>query len=222
MTDWERNEKEERIEDETEPVYPPIRRREERLAKKQRRERQQQKTSLREWIRYFGSATALALCIMVFIKPTVVKQHSMEPNFHSNDYLFVSRQSYKLLGGDPQLGDVIVFKSTLEDETGHDKLLIKRVIGVPGDTVSIKDGKVIVNGAVIDDTYTKDGYTEGEIEDLVIPKDCYFCLGDNRGVSMDSRYEKVGLIARKKIIGKAVFRLFPLKNIGKIANPYRK
>ncbi|MBR2560302.1 MAG: signal peptidase I, partial [Firmicutes bacterium] len=112
-----------------------------------------------EWLKDILIAFVIAVVVLQFIKPTVVKQRSMEPNFYTNDYLFVSRQSYKLLGGDPERGDVIVFRSDLVTEDGRTKLLIKRVIGLPGDRVEIHDGKVFVNGEAIDDSYTMDQFT---------------------------------------------------------------
>lgn len=165
-------------------------------------------------------ALILALVLVQFIKPTVVKESSMEPGFLEDDYVIVSRQSYKLLGGEPERGDVIVTHSSLKTDEGGEKLIIKRVIGVAGDSVTITDGKVYVNGEMMDDSYTRDGYTKGAIEDLVVPADSVFCLGDNREVSLDSRYPEVGFISKDDIVGKAVFRLWPFDRIGKIENPY--
>lgn len=177
---------------------------------------------LREWVKDIGIAVVIAIVVMQFIKPTIVRESSMEPNFHDNDYLFISKQSYGLFGGDPKLGDVIVFESTLKDDKDHDKLLIKRIIGVPGDVIKITEGKVYVNGLVIDDSYTKDQYTNGEITDLVVPADSYFCLGDNRTVSIDSRSMEVGFIKKEQIVGKVVFRLLPFSGFGAVDNPYEK
>jgi signal peptidase I len=158
---------------------------------------------------------------MQFIKPTIVKQRSMQPNFYTNDYLFISKQSYKLFGGQPERGDVIVFKSKLEDAEGETKMLIKRVIGVPGDVINIHDGKVYINGKETDDNYTMDNYTTGNITELVVPADHLFCMGDNRAVSIDSRSDSVGLVSYKDIVGKVVFRVFPLRKFGTIHNPYK-
>lgn len=181
---------------------------------------------VREWLIDITCAVGIAVIIMQFIKPTIVKQHSMEPGFCTNDYLFVSRQSYRLFGGKPELGDVIVFESNMKTEAGADKMLIKRVIGVPGDVIRITGGKVYVNNEVIDDSYTNpdangEHYTSGEIEDLVVPGDCLFVLGDNRSVSIDSRYPSVGLVPYDAVIGKVVFRLLPFSKAGRIENPYK-
>ena len=176
--------------------------------------------SIMERVKGAAIAIVIAVAILQFIKPTVVQQHSMEPNFHTNDYLFISKQAYKLFRGTPQLGDVIVFATDMKTTEGENKLLIKRVIGVPGDEISIYAGKVYVNGQEIDDSYTKDMTTPGDIDKLVVPSDTVFCLGDNRRISVDSRDESVGLISYDSILGKVIFRLLPMDKMGVIKNPY--
>ena len=176
---------------------------------------------IKEWGKDVAIAVVIAILVMQFIKPTIVKQRSMQPNFYTNDYLFISKQSYKLFGGQPERGDVIVFKSKLEDAEGETKMLIKRVIGVPGDVINIHDGKVYINGKETDDNYTMDNYTTGDIKELVVPADHLFCMGDNRAVSIDSRSDSVGLVSYKDIVGKVVFRVFPLRKFGTIHNPYK-
>lgn len=173
-----------------------------------------------EWIKDIAIAAIIAIIIVQFIKPTIVKETSMEPNFYENNYLFVYKMAYKL-GGEPQKGDVVVFKSNLETKDGSKKLLIKRVIGVPGDTVDIKEGDVYLNGRRDTQAYTKDGTTVGQVDKLKVPKGKLFCMGDNRSVSIDSRYEQVGLVDEKEVVGKVVFRLFPFNKVGTIKNPYR-
>lgn len=192
-----------------------------------RRRRRNQKAEpakggfIKEWGKDVAIAVVIAILVMQFIKPTIVKQRSMQPNFYTNDYLFISKQSYKLFGGQPERGDVIVFKSKLEDAEGETKMLIKRVIGVPGDVINIHDGKVYINGKETDDSYTMDHYTTGDITELVVPADHLFCMGDNRAVSIDSRSDSVGLVSYKDIVGKVVFRVFPLRKFGTIHNPYK-
>lgn len=186
----------------------------------QQEEPQSLGSTVAEWAKGIALAVALTVVILQFIKPTIVQQHSMEPNFYTNDYLFISKQSYKLFRGKPQMGDVIVFSNKKED--GTEKLLIKRVIGVPGDEISIAGGKVYVNGKIIDDSYTKEQTTNGDIDKLIVPVDTVFCLGDNRTVSIDSRDSSIGLISYDDILGKVVFRLLPLKEMGTIKNPYEK
>lgn len=179
----------------------------------------ERKKLILEWVKDIIIAVVIAVVIIQFIKPTIVKESSMEPNFYANNYLFISKMSYKF-GKTPQKGDVIVFRSNLLTENGKKKLLIKRVIGVAGDRIDIRDGKVYINGKVDKATYTMSGYTSGSIEGLTVPKGKLFCMGDNREVSIDSRYEEVGCVSVNKVVGKAVFRLFPISKMGVIRNPY--
>ena len=190
------------------------------MAKKE--EKSTTKQVILEWVRDIAIAIVIALAISMIIKPTVVKESSMEPNFYQNDYIFLSRLAYKL-GGEPEKGDVIVFRSdskNLLDDKGKNKLLIKRVIGVPGDKIRIVHDEVYINGEPDDQSYTRDGVTPGYIEDAVVPEGKLFCMGDNREVSVDSRSGDVGFVDQDTIVGKAVFRLLPLGNMGVIHNVY--
>lgn len=177
-----------------------------------------EKTIVKEWIRDIAVALIIALVIIQFVKPTIVKQSSMEPNFHAKDYLFVSKQAYRF--NEPQRGDVVIFDSSLTDTDGKEKLLIKRVIGLPGEEIDIIEEKVFVNGVMLDETYTMDGTTYGYVTDLIVPEDQYFCLGDNRDVSIDSRDPAVGCVDKEQLVGKVFFRLFPFNQIGIVRNPY--
>lgn len=153
---------------------------------------------------------------MQFIKPTLVKQRSMEPNFYSDDYLLISKQAYRLFGKTPERGDVIVFRKA---EGSDSKLLIKRVIALPGETVKIEDGSVYINGELLIEPYTKATYTSGDLE-AVVPEESVFVLGDNRAVSIDSRSESVGFVSYDSIVGKVFFRLGPADRAGRIKNPF--
>lgn len=175
---------------------------------------------MKEWIKDIIIAIVIAVVVIQFIKPTIVKESSMEPNFYSNDYLFVSKQSYTF--SEPKQGDVVVFHSELKQANGDEKLLIKRIIGLPGDTIDVKDEKVYINGVELVEDYIKDGYTTGEVDGLVVPEGQVFCMGDNRRVSIDSRYPEVGCVKIDEIIGKVVLRVWPFSDFGLIKNPYDK
>lgn len=132
----------------------------------------------------------------------IVEGSSMEPNFHTGQMLIVSRLVYMF--GSPQRGDVIVFQfpGNLTDD------YIKRIIGVPGDTVVIENGKVSVNGAPLNEPYiAKDSGLTPFKGRWVVPADSYFMMGDNRGHSSDSR--SWGLLPKKDIIGKAWVSYWP-------------
>ena len=162
-------------------------------------------------------AVILAAIVLFFIRPTIVKQTSMENTLHENDYMIMYKQAYRNHG--PERGDIIIFQSSLMDEeTGQDKLLIKRVIGLPGDELAIKDNQLYINGEAYEEDYLKDGYTPivdvpAEGETFTVPDGAYFCMGDNRAGSMDSRDNSVGCVARDLIKGKVIIRLFPFNKI---------
>ena len=162
-------------------------------------------------------AVILAAIVLFFIRPTIVKQSSMEDTLHENDYMIMYRQAYR--NHDPERGDIIIFQSDLiDEESGKDKLLIKRVIGLPGDKITIIDGQLYINDDAYMEDYLKDGYTPAfeippEGESYTVPDNSYFCMGDNRVGSVDSRRSSVGCVSRDLIKGKVVIRLFPFNKI---------
>lgn len=160
-------------------------------------------------------AAILAAVVISFVRPTIVKQTSMQDTLNPNDYIIMYRMAYS---GDkePKRGDIVIFKSELQDENGKNKLLIKRVIGLPGDKITINDGKVYINDKEYDESYLKDGYTTGSVNNFKVPKGEYFVMGDNRVVSIDSRYSEVGCVKKDAIRGRAVLRLFPFTKIKKL------
>lgn len=168
----------------------------------------------KEWIKDLGVAVICAVVLLQFIQPTIVREHSMENTLIENDYLFVSKQAYKLFGKEPATGDIIVFKSELTTASGQSKLLIKRVIAVGGDTIAIHDGTVYLNGVAMDEPYTKDGYTNTELDETFVPDGYVFAMGDNRQNSADSRDSRIGCVDESLIMGKAVLRLFPFNKFG--------
>ena len=184
------------------------------MGKKEVNQTQSVKNSIIEWVKVFGLAIVLAFVITLFIKPTLVSGDSMLPTLHENDYLIINKIVYKI--GEPKNGDVIVFKSDLEKNDGTTKDLVKRIIGVAGDKVVIKDGKVYLNDKLLDETYLSEGMdTTGDV-DIVVPEGKLFVLGDNREVSLDSRYEQVGLVDVNDVEGKVLVRLYPFNDISLI------
>ena len=163
---------------------------------------------------------AVFLVIYIFLfRPFEVKGDSMYPNFEDGEYVLTSLISLRF--SEPKRGDVVVFKSPIEE----DKDFIKRVIGVPGDTVSITDGNVYVNGNFSDDNKflsdsveTNPGSFLREGGAVTVPQGQYFVMGDNRPYSSDSR--EWGFVEKKKIIGISFFVYWPLSKLGRIENPY--
>jgi len=162
-------------------------------------------------------ALVIVLPIRYFLfQPFIVKGESMSPNFESGDYLIVDEISYRL--SEPQRGDVVVFKYP-KDTTQR---FIKRMIGLPGETVTIKDGAVSVttkdgNNIVLDEKYLPtDLKTYGDVNTTLKDNE-YFVMGDNRMYSYDSR--SWGIVPESDIIGKAFLRLFPVTELAKISRP---
>ncbi len=169
------------------------------------------KKEIFEWVKVFALAIVFAFIITQFIKPTLVRGDSMYSTLEEGDYLIINRMSYKFK--EPERGDIIVFESDLQQDDGSSKDLVKRVIGVSGDTVKIENSKVYVNGEELVEPYIDDEVTEGDI-DTVVPEDSVFVLGDNREISLDSRYDSVGFINDSDILGKVFVRLYPFNKIG--------
>jgi len=160
-------------------------------------------------------AVFIAMVIIQFIKPTIIKESSMQPTLYENDYIFLSKQAYNLFG-DPEYGDIIVFHSDIESENGKKKDLIKRIIGLPGDVISVVDGIVYRNEEALKEEYTLEGYTTGQVMEYEVPEGMMYVMGDNRRVSLDSRSEDIGAVPIDDIMGKAVWKVYPFKDFGKI------
>ncbi|MGH7204430.1 MAG: signal peptidase I [Candidatus Levyibacteriota bacterium] len=165
-------------------------------------------------------AAAIFLVIYIFLyRPFQVSGDSMYPTFKDKEYIMTDMISLKL--GDPHRGDVIVFKAPTDNE----KDFIKRVIGLPGDTVLVKDGFVYLNGKKLDesvylhpDVRTYGGNFLHDGQPFTVPPGNYIVFGDNRPFSSDSR--EWGLLTRKAIIGRSFFVYWPLNVIRLIHNPF--
>ncbi|MFZ5965629.1 MAG: signal peptidase I [Bacillota bacterium] len=171
------------------------------------------KKEIWEWIKTIAISVVIAMIITTFIRPTLVKGYSMYPTLDEYDYLIINKIPYMM--HEPERFDIVVFKSHIKTIEGKDKDLIKRVIGVAGDRVVVKDGQVYVNDELIDEDYINGDYTGGDI-DITVPEDMVFVMGDNRQNSLDSRDERVGPVEVDTIRGKVLVRLFPFTKIGKV------
>ncbi len=165
-----------------------------------------------EWAKEIVIAVIIAAVILSFVKPIIVQQSSMEPTFHSGDYIFISKQAYTLFG-ELERGDVVVFHSSLVDDEDNEKNLIKRVIALPGETIEIIDGYVYIDGELLEEDYVKEAGLSGNMEAVTVPEGTFFAMGDNRGASQDSRDASLGCIDQSEIMGKVIFRLYPFDSI---------
>lgn len=185
-----------------------------------------------EIIKILFTALLLAIIIVQFIRPTRVDGVSMYPTLENNDYLIINRVT-RYTG--VKRGAVVVFDSNLPIKEGpyeksdfqkvmdtilqddsNTKDLVKRVVAIGGDHIVIKDGVVSINGKAIDEPYiSKDNYTQGDI-DTVVPENEYFCMGDNRMRSFDSRYPDVGFVPKNKLVGSVLVRLLPVSHAGRV------
>lgn len=164
------------------------------------------KNFIKEWVIPIAIVIVLSLLIQKFLFfQILVPTGSMKPTINENDRIFVVKiyDTTKL-----KTGDIVVFKVR---PGGVETLYVKRLIGTPGDTVTIDKGKVSVNGKLLDEPYVKnkDMYT-GEFK---VPEGKFFFMGDNRINSRDSRYTDVGFIDKSDIIAKAGLKFWPISEI---------
>jgi signal peptidase I len=179
-------------------------------------EKPPQKTSENPWLeglKTIGLSAVLAFGIRTFVaEARYIPSGSMLPTLQINDRLIVDKLGYHFKN--PQRGDVVVFSptDTLEKQNFHDAF-IKRVIGLPGDKVEVKDGRVFINDKPLEEDYIADRpqYQYGPV---TVPQDQYLVLGDNRNNSYDSHYW--GFVPRNHIIGRAVVRFWPMNRLGEI------
>ncbi len=172
------------------------------------------KETLLGWLIYILVIMCITYVIITFVgQRTVVSGESMENTLYDGDNLIVDKLSYRFK--DPERYDIIVFPYKYEDNTFY----IKRIIGMPGETIQIIDGYVYIDGELLEsDIYGKEVMWYGNIAETPISlgADEYFVLGDNRNHSSDSRDPSVGVLSREDLIGKAWVRIYPLDQMGVI------
>ncbi len=161
-------------------------------------------------------AAVLVMIYLFIMSPQQVSGHSMEPNFQDGDYILTNKIIYKVV--EPKRGDIVIFKSPMNQDIDF----IKRVIGLPGETLELKDQHYYINGKVLDEPYQYNKPVYGgsflhENEPVEIPPNMYFVSGDNRPGSSDSR--EFGLISKDAFIGQAFLRYWPVSSAGLIPHP---
>ncbi|MDF2886340.1 MAG: lepB [Lacrimispora sp.] len=167
------------------------------------------KRELFEWLKIIVIAAVIAFFINTFlIANSRVPSGSMETTIMTGDRLIGSRLAYRF-GGEPQRGDVVIFDH--ETGPGNEEIhLVKRIIGLPGETVDIRDNHVYINQSQtpLEEPYLKEPM-ESEDYQFNVPAGCYLMLGDNRNNSADARYWKDPYVSEDKILAKVLIRYYP-------------
>lgn len=178
--------------------------------KEPRKKQSSFKTEIYDWVQCI--VVALVLCVIVFtffFRTIDVVGHSMEPTLHEGDKLIVTNLFFT-----PEYGDIVIFRK----EAYSEKTLVKRVIATEGQKVDIdfEAGVVYVDGVALDEPYTAEPtIRELDFEDEVtVPENCIFVMGDNRNRSNDSRDSLIGMVDVRDIIGHEIVRIFPFDKLG--------
>jgi signal peptidase I len=166
---------------------------------------------LTEWVVLVGLALLVALVLRTFVVQSFyIPSTSMAPTLKVGDRVLVNKLAYRF--GDPRRGDIVVFEAPPGEDTGNVHDLIKRVIGLPGETLEGKDGRVFVDGDPLAEPWLPEGVTSRDFGPVDIPAERYWVLGDNRQDSRDSTFFKS--IPRDSLVGEAFIRIWPLDNFG--------
>jgi signal peptidase I len=166
--------------------------------------------NLVEWVAIVVGALAVALIVKTFlIQAFFIPSLSMYPTLDKGDRVLVNKLSYKM--HDVHRGDVVVFERPPGQPASDIKDLIKRVVGLPGDSIEAKNGDVYIDGKKLEESYLVDGVVTGNLPKQQVPAGHIFVMGDNRGDSADSRV--FGPIDEDTIVGRAFIRVWPLPDI---------
>jgi len=201
-----------RLLSEQEPPYAP--RRPDKGGEPEKKHRPYWLSELIDWVRTLAIALVLVVLVNLFLfNLSKVEGHSMEPTLEPHEWLFINKIGYRL--GTPERGDVVILKDPSTD-ADRKEYLVKRIIGVPGDTIEIRGSQLYVNGALEVEAYTDVQIEGGDYGPAVVEAGRYFIMGDNRhgGASKDSR--QFGTVPASLIKGRAEFVLWPITKWNKL------
>ena len=163
-----------------------------------------------EWVLIIAGALVVALVVKAtLVQAFYIPSESMEPTLHTGDRVLVNKLSYRL--HDIHRGDIVVFERPGIEADPAIKDLIKRVIGLPGETVDAHNGRIYIDGKALKEPYLPEDTVIGDVAAQRIPDDSYWVMGDNRANSSDSR--RFGPIKKSLIIGRAFVRVWPVGSV---------
>ena len=169
----------------------------------------------KEKYRIYIYPVILAWIVTMFVRPITADGSAMLPGISDGEVIIVSKQNYSSVRGAPEFQQVVAFRSDFIDEGEKGANTIRRVIGLPGDRIEIRNGSVYRNGELLEEPYIS-GTTEGEVGPLTIGKEEIFVLADNREGSIDSRDSRVGPLSMRDLRGYCAVTVWPLREIGTI------
>lgn len=169
----------------------------------------------KEKYRIYIYPVVLAVIMTMFIRPIISDGEAMSPTIGDNQLIIVSNEKYSANRGTPEFQQVVAFREDFIQEGDKGDNTIRRVIGLPGDKIEIKGGKVYRNGKVLKEKYIK-GKTLGEVEPITVGKDEVFVLSDNRTEGLDSRDKKVGPLKMNLIRGSCSLIVWPISCFGAV------
>lgn len=182
--------------------------------RKKKKQEEEKPFSLKEeiisWIQVLVTAAVIAFCINTFlIANSQVPTGSMETTIMPGDRVIGSRLSYRF--GEPERGDIAIFIYPDDEARGIKTYYVKRIIGMPGDTIDIINGQLYLNGSdtPLDEPYIREAMIPEEPMHYEVPEDSYFMMGDNRNYSNDSRRWTNTFVHKKKLVAKVLFQYFP-------------
>ncbi|MDO5418053.1 MAG: signal peptidase I [Lachnospiraceae bacterium] len=191
----------------------PVPHKEEKKSRKKKDNDSSLRAEILSWVQILLTAACIAFVLNTFIiANSRIPSGSMENTIMTNDRVIGSRLTYRF--SDPQRGDIAIFHFP-DDESIY---YVKRIIGLPGDVIDIKDGAVYLNGSdtPLEEPYLREPMLPEDDLHFEVPEDSYFMMGDNRNFSFDARYWTNTFVKRDKIIAKVLVRYWPLNKMGTV------